>query len=159
MSDNVPTVKMGRPTLYTPELAREICTRIAGGETLPNICKDEGFPTRVTVYRWTVEHDDFCNAYHEARRGRSVWRADEMDELVESLKAGEIDAAPAKVIMDAYRWQAARENPTRYGDKVRTEITGKDGGPVEVASDPLEVARRVAAIMASADALPKELED
>lgn len=82
-----------------------------------------------------------------------------MDELVESLKAGEIDAAPAKVIMDAYRWQAARENPTRYGDKVRTEITGKDGGPVEVASDPLEVARRVAAIMASADALPKELED
>lgn len=40
---------MGRPTIYSEELALAICTRIAGGETLRSICEDAGMPDKSTI--------------------------------------------------------------------------------------------------------------
>ena len=51
--------KMGRPTIFTPELAREIPTRLAEGESLRKICADEHMPARSTVYEWTFTYPDF----------------------------------------------------------------------------------------------------
>ena len=43
---------MGRHTLYTPELAAEICERISKGEPLEVICRDEGMPHAMKVHEW-----------------------------------------------------------------------------------------------------------
>ena len=40
----VAKIKRGRPGLYTPELAREICERLAEGETLRSVCRDKHMP-------------------------------------------------------------------------------------------------------------------
>lgn len=44
--------KRGRPSIRTVELEDEICTRIANGEPLAKICRDEHMPDVVTVWRW-----------------------------------------------------------------------------------------------------------
>jgi hypothetical protein len=139
--------KKGRPEIYTNELGEIVLSRLKGGESLIDICKDESLPNRETVYRWTVDNKDFSDAYYEARAGRAAWRADEIDRMTHNIEAGLIEPVPAKIILDTYKWQLARENPRRYGDKVTAELTGKDGGAIEITSDPLEVARRVLAII------------
>jgi hypothetical protein len=42
----------GRPTDYTEALAEEICLRLAEGESLVSICREEGMPRRAAVFRW-----------------------------------------------------------------------------------------------------------
>jgi hypothetical protein len=57
----------GRPSDYNPEIGAEICRRIAEGETIGDICKTEGMPSRVTVWNWTHIHPDFLSLYTRAR--------------------------------------------------------------------------------------------
>lgn len=44
---------MGRPSTYTDDLFNEICERMANGETLMQICRDDQMPDHETVKRWT----------------------------------------------------------------------------------------------------------
>ena len=37
-------VTFGTPSVYTPELAEEICARLSAGESLKSICRDPGMP-------------------------------------------------------------------------------------------------------------------
>jgi Bacteriophage Sf6, terminase small subunit-like len=46
----------GRPSIYTAELAAEICKRLAVGESLNAICKDDRLPAESTVRHWGVEN-------------------------------------------------------------------------------------------------------
>jgi hypothetical protein len=50
--------KIGRPTDYTPEIAREISDRMVDGNTLRAICKQDDMPDEGTVYRWIARHPD-----------------------------------------------------------------------------------------------------
>lgn len=45
----------GRPSLYTKKLAAEICARVARGEFLSDICRDEKMPVAWTVHSWVVD--------------------------------------------------------------------------------------------------------
>jgi len=62
---------MGKPLSqyveYTDELAGEICTRIANGETLTSILRTPGMPTRRAIEKWVKSREDFGEAYREAR--------------------------------------------------------------------------------------------
>lgn len=58
---------MGRPTSHTPELADEICERIASGETLRAICRDDHMPTYRSVYRWRESDQEFSTRFALAR--------------------------------------------------------------------------------------------
>lgn len=42
----------GRPSIYTKALAAEICQRIAAGEYLSDICRDEKMPTPQAIQLW-----------------------------------------------------------------------------------------------------------
>jgi hypothetical protein len=42
----------GRLSDYTPELATKICERIANGESVRSIVKDEDMPASSTIFRW-----------------------------------------------------------------------------------------------------------
>lgn len=45
-------MKTGRPSKFTDELFQQICERIADGEPLRQICRDEGMPSYRAVYDW-----------------------------------------------------------------------------------------------------------
>lgn len=60
------------------------------------------------------------------------------------------ESAPAdRVKLAAYQWRAAKLKPKVYGDKVQTEVTGADGGPIEtVELTPQQAAQRAAFLLA-----------
>jgi transposase-like protein len=55
------------PSSYSDELALEICTRLAEGESLKRICSDEGMPNRSTVNAWRRDHPAFSAMFARAR--------------------------------------------------------------------------------------------
>jgi hypothetical protein len=59
---------MSAPTKYTRRIADEICQRLASGETLVAICRDDAIPTRWTVQQWVVKDvGGFAARYLRAR--------------------------------------------------------------------------------------------
>lgn len=59
--------KMGRPSIYTPELAEKICELIRDGVSERKICGMPGMPGWTTLNRWKLENPDFRNQSARAR--------------------------------------------------------------------------------------------
>lgn len=60
--------KGGRPTKYTPEVARIICEKLSEGIPLRQICREnEGFPAWRTVYDWMWRDAELSTAIARAR--------------------------------------------------------------------------------------------
>lgn len=69
---------------YTPEAAHEICQRLAEGETLRAICRDEHLPARSTVHLWVVyDIQGFADQYARAREIGCDEIADETIEIAD----------------------------------------------------------------------------
>lgn len=116
---------MGRPSKYTPELASEICGRIAAGESLNKICKESYMPDIVTVYRWMGKDDEFRQNYVRAREDQAETHADEMQEIADETPPldanGRTDSGWVqwqRNRIDTRKWIAAKLKPKKYGDKV-----------------------------------------
>ena len=82
---NIEPKKMGRPSKYSDHLAQVICLRIAEGESLNKICKDDEMPERVTIYRWLLQKEDFCNNYARAREDQAETHADEIVDIADQM--------------------------------------------------------------------------
>jgi transposase-like protein len=81
--------QMGRPTLYTPELAERILHELADGRTVRDICRAVGMPASATVRLWVVENrDGFAARYRQARE---FARDDMEEELLEIVDDGRND--------------------------------------------------------------------
>ena len=64
---------IGRPP-YAPEIADTVIERLAGGETLVAICRDQDMPSTTTVYRWRDENSVFRDRFTQARHDQmDVW--------------------------------------------------------------------------------------
>lgn len=109
---------MGRPSSYSPDIAQSICDKIACGANLTKLCALENMPDVTTIYRWLREKPDFYQIYTLARENRAEIRNERIDDYKRSVLNGDIPPDVARVVIDAEKWQAAKENPRRYGDKV-----------------------------------------
>lgn len=122
--------KAGRPSTYTQEVADEIVKRMIEGESLTAICKDEGMPPRVTVYSWFDNRPDFYARCARAREALADYLVDEIDELAKSVTPENLDKI--KLQVSTKQWRAMKMAPRMYGERVRTEVTGDNGGPIKV---------------------------
>jgi hypothetical protein len=132
----------GRPSLYTAEIAAEICERMADGEGLSSICKDERMPPLRTVRRWVIEDKDGLAAkYARAKEILAEHWASEIVELSDEV-AGCRDNAQvqaARLRVDARKWVASKVLPKQYGDRLEhVGAGGKDLIPAQSA-DPARV--------------------
>lgn len=59
--------KPGRRSTYTEAAATEICNRLADGEPLRAICREEHMPAWRTVYSWIASRDEFAARIARAR--------------------------------------------------------------------------------------------
>lgn len=126
---------IGRPSSYSEETADAILTRIADGEPLSRICKDDGMPSMPTVYRWLEANEDFRNRYVRAREEQADTLADDIVRIADEppppeSEAGKIDSAWVawqKNRIEARKWTAAKLKPKKYGEKTETEVTHKGG--------------------------------
>jgi hypothetical protein len=69
MTEPPPGVWLGpRESAFTPELGREVCARVAAGESLRAISAMAGLPCRRTIRNWAAAHPDFAVALASAQR-------------------------------------------------------------------------------------------
>ncbi len=139
----------GRPSDYSDEVVGVICSRLAAGEPLVKMCRDEGMPHVATVYRWLAAHEGFRDMYARAREDQADTLADQIIDIADQdpatiITAGDEENAPElrvdgaaiqhqRLRVDARKWIAAKLKPRKYGDFGRQEITGAEGGPVAIA--------------------------
>jgi hypothetical protein len=87
---------LGRPTIYTPELAERIAAATVRGRHLDHLCDDPGMPSPSTVRDWVAENrEDFSQRYKlaqeigRAMRGGPVFYSVELaDRVIGELMGG-----------------------------------------------------------------------
>jgi len=137
MAEPVVKLKRGRPSLYTPELDQEICQRLADGETLKGICRDDHVPDARTVRQWAL--DDlygFSPRYAHARIHGVESLADELLEIAdddsndEDSRTGKLDTEffqRSRLRVDTRKWLLSKINPGQWGERLTSVHTGPEG--------------------------------
>ena len=135
MADGQP----GRPSIYTDELAAEICSRLAEGRSLRSVCREQDMPALSSVFLWLKKYPEFSEQYAHAKEaaaevlfGEMFDIADDQEGDVIKLEDGrEIEnhntVARAKLRVDTRKWALARMAPRTYGDRQAVEHTGSGG--------------------------------
>ncbi len=151
----------GRPSLYNEALADSICDRLADGESLNSICKSETMPSERTVRTWARTPDHaFSPKYAQARQIGYLKLADELLEIADDGtndwmkrfgKDGEGWAvngehiARSRLRVDTRKWLLSKCLPKVFGDRITTEHTGPNAGPVPVIHSGMTVKEAAAA--------------
>lgn len=134
---------------YSQELADEICERMALGETLTAIVKDEHMPEEKSVYRWRQRRPDFGQAYVRARVDQMHAWSDEIISLADDaegdfrikvdLNSPELEriekdgfirfrytkrqVSRVALMIDTRKWLMSRIAPEDFGDKLQLNAT------------------------------------
>ena len=142
------SAKRASPVDFTPELGEQVCMHIAGGMGVAKIAKLKGMPHKSTIFRWLATQDKapadgeegedgkkrpyeaFRQLYLQAGMFRANARVESIDEDLELLRSGKLDAQAARVIIDAKKWLAGKENQGRFGDAMT--LRGDKSAPVHV---------------------------
>jgi hypothetical protein len=146
-----PKRKIGRPTRYSAAAVKEFCDWISSGKSLRTYCEQPTTPTKKTIQNWLGKYPEFVAQYANAKAERlETWAEQTMDISDDSTKDvipvrgpdGRVTAQSngvavmrARLRVDTRKWFLARMLPKQYGDSVRTEVTGKDGGPIKIEHD------------------------
>src|SRR4030088_590691 len=72
---------MARPSDFSQEPNDTICSRLAEGESLREICRDDDLPNVRTVLRWVGQHRSFEAQYREAREAMEMHFLEEMKSI------------------------------------------------------------------------------
>lgn len=137
-------------TIRSPELENEILDRIACGESLNRICKEDGKPNMSTVLRWLSSDPEFAARYARAREMQAEVMADQMLEIAddarndwmkgkegEGYKLNGEAVARSKLRLEQRRWYAEKLRPKVYGTKVA--VGGADDLPAIRTSNTLDI--------------------
>jgi len=134
---------MARPTKYTKELADNICSRIAEGESVRSIVKDKEMPSASTIFRWLLDEEKkaFWEQYEKARNIQSelmfeelieiaddgtndyIERETEKGNIVETLNSEHIQRSRLRV--DTRKWYLSKVLPKKFGDKMDFTSSGE----------------------------------
>lgn len=123
--------KMGRPTLYSEELAERICDLVSISECgLKKLCDaHDWMPDRDTINTWRFKNDDFSARYDKAKRNQAeIMMSTIMDIADDSANDYIIDEDGNKRInselvnrsrlrIDTRKFLAMKLLPKLYGEK------------------------------------------
>lgn len=136
---------VGRPSTYSLELADRICERLAAGESMRSVSRDPDMPVMSTMFKWIREHEEFSNQYAKAKTESADALVEDMLHIADNEATQELtidgekvtvkdgaSVAHARLRVDTRKWAASKLKPKKYGEKIQQEITGENGGPVEV---------------------------
>lgn len=112
-----------RPSAYDETAATEVLRRMSEGETLTAICREPGFPSASSMNLWAINDSPpgFSARYARARELQSLAIGESAINLADDCK----DAVKARLQVDTRKWFASKMHPSKFGEKVTTEHTGK----------------------------------
>lgn len=130
--------RTGRSTLLTPELTATITDLLRRGNYLTTVAKAVGLSPH-TLSVWLKRGNDLIAEERDYDEYEQVF-VNYAIEVEKARARAEINAV--EVIRNAMpsQWQAAawyleRTNNPQWGRTVRTEVTGAEGGPIQVDTD------------------------
>jgi transposase len=125
--------RVGRPALreYSPELADEIAECMIAGMEMVEACDHLGLHAK-TVYRWKEAHPEFDRLCAHAREGMMERRLSNLRQSIKQAKEKKEDPTWFKIELSFEQWNAERIAPRMYAPKNKTELTGKDGAPIQL---------------------------
>ncbi len=132
------THRVGRPSIYGPELTERLLRRISEGESVRRICRDEDMPSEWTIYSWLREKPEFQDEYRLAIEMRADAMFDEIlaiaddpthDWAERTTKDGKKVVVGdhehihrSRLRVDTRKWMLARMSPRKYGDAQKLEL-------------------------------------
>jgi hypothetical protein len=116
---------MGRPSDYSQELADAICERLADGESLRSICRDDAMPSTSAVCKWLNVHPEFAEQYARARELQADALFDDCLAISDKAKGEFADVQERRLAIDTRKWMAGKLKG-KYSDKVK-HVGGDDG--------------------------------
>lgn len=118
---------MPRPLEFNEAVADAICERLADGESLRSICRDDEMPAKSTVFKWLGLIPAFADQYARARETQADSLADDIVDIADD-KA--LEPNDKRVRIDARKWLAGKLRPRAYGDKVAVVGGDKTDAPI-----------------------------
>lgn len=131
----------GRPSIFSQDLAIEICSRLAAGESLRRICIDEDMPNASTVHAWVIEDKEgFSKQYARARDIQAEVMFDEILDIADdgsndymTITKGEESynvedrevTNRSRLRVDSRKWYLSKVLPKKFGEKMDVTSGGK----------------------------------
>lgn len=125
-----------------------ILQRLAEGEPLRVICRDDGLPSAGTFLGWVLEDPELAERYTRARASGLDVMADEIVSIADTPEIGQKTVSKAtglevtegdmvdhrRLRVEARKWLLAKMAPKKYGEKLA--IGGADDlPPIKTMSD------------------------
>ena len=152
VTNNAPARERKTRITYSDAVVAIILGRIAEGESLNQICNDDGMPARKSFFDWVAKYPALRERYETAMAQRADVIAEEIltisNKPPSMTDQGAIDSgdvAHRKLQIDARKWYLSKLAPKKYGDKQQVDIGNADGKPF-VTSD-ADAATKLAAII------------
>lgn len=134
----------GRPSLKSKEVEDQIIERLASGEPLAQICRDEGMPRLTTVYDWCSRDPSFSERFARARDdgfeaiavecltiADNTLIGEEVEESENGMKIKRGDMLGHRKLQIETRLKLlAKWNPKKYGDRVDMNHGTQEGDPI-----------------------------
>ena len=134
---------MARLTEYDYDLCIEICDKVADGLNIMDIlASNKNYPSWSTFRRWKNDNEELRTLYVNSQQDKGIALEKEIDDTLQLLRDGEIDASTANVIIQTIKWKMSKFYPKMFGDKL--DLTSKDE-KIE-SKDPLELLKEYVAI-------------
>jgi hypothetical protein len=130
-------------------MAATICARIAEGNSLRSICREENMPDISTVFLWLGKHPAFVEQYTRAREEQAESHADEIVDIADATpEFEEIRDREGNIVdmklhsayvqwqknrIDARKWVASKLKPKKYGDRIA--VAGDAESPIKVEAE------------------------
>lgn len=130
----------GRPSIFTQELADEICLELSEGKSMRTVCAQEHMPAMSTVFKWLRENKAFSEQYARAKEESADAMIEEMLEIADdgtndlmTITRGDHEynvenrevTNRSRLRVDTRKWIASKLKPKRYGDKLDVTTDGK----------------------------------
>lgn len=117
-------------TRTNAEKVSAVLARMEAGESERSACVAEDI-SRAT-FRTTALRHASGDQYAKALYGLAHEQAEKLEQTIDDMRSGVIDAQMARVEIDARKWFASKFLPKQFGDKIQQEVTGAEGGPLRV---------------------------
>ena len=126
---------MARISEYNYELCLEICDLIADGKHIVDVLNsNDTYPSWSTFRRWKRDNYELQTLYTRSIQDKAEMLIFEINQTMQDVKQGKLDASQGRLIIDTYKWLASKFYPKMFGDK--TDITS---GGEKIQNMPQEV--------------------